>query len=786
MPQPVEPPPHLYGLRTLEGEKMEPPKTRVADAVSLRGIARRMILDDEPRSKERALTRGLLQGNAPYNPLRRRAANQAWQANLNFLEGESAIDSARVPYYQIFSGVPTYAICKTKWGGDNKAQVSDKITKHFQTMLKGWQQFDWHMQNCFAEMLRWGYAPLIRDQANSWKFKSIESRCIMVPKDSDSVVDQRLPIVLIIESFTVSELWDKIQDEKAAADAGWNVPAVKRAIQWAAAGNANALTPWTATPWEEWEKRLKNNDLYWSTNGQVVYTYRALVKEFRRGNPKISQFIVSASPIFDDTQINGTQVETESDDAGFLFRHIDRYDAYDEALIMFFQNTGYGSWHSVRGMAMKGFKHWDASNKLKCKALDNAFQRSSIVLIPDSVDSADSMQLQVFSDRTILPPRTKVSQVGFAGDIEGVMAVDRMLGNHLANNLGVYNQRTLSREDGRGEVPTATQIQQQVAKEANLSQGQISITYTSLDQLYATTFAIAVTSSDEDAKAFREACVEDGIPLEALKSMESVTANRTSGYGSEAMRQQKLQQLFPLLHAFPVQGQSNYLDESISASMGPDKIDLFNPKTHIPQEDDSVAAAENGCIAAGSTPIVASGNNNVVHIQIHLQDVAQRMQPIQQQMDAGQDVDPQTLQTAYAYLQIMGPHLEQHMAPLLKDPLRKPLADQFEGQIRQLVSFNGKLRSAIISAHKAAQIQAQDHINATALGELDQAKLQSAQQKMAIQADKWQTDKTIKIDKAQTSARLDAFKTLHSTTLDDASTAADIRRQNVQVAAKVP
>lgn len=780
MPETEMPPPTLYGLKTLEGENCTPPESRVEDAGSMRSIARRMIIEDEPRSRERALTKGLLDGNPPYNSAKRKSSGQSWMANLNFMEGEAAVDSARVPYYQIFSGVKQYAVCKTKWGPDQQTRdrVSDIISKRFHELLKGWDFFDWHMQNCFAEMLRWGYAPLVYDAGGSWKFKSIDTKCVMVPKDTASVVDDRLPCLMVVEAFTVSELWDKIRDEEAAEAAGWNVQAVKRAIQQAANG-ANTVSPWAATPWEEWQRRLKNNDLYWSFNGQMVYCYRLLVKEFREGKMAVSQFICTQSPVYDREY-----KESESDDAGFLFKHVDRYESYNEAIIVFFQNTGDGTWHSVRGMAMKGFKHWDASNRTMCKALDNSFQRSSIVLSTETQKAADDLQLMVFSDRTILPPGTKVQQIGFGGDIEGVMAVTRMLQNHVANNLGVYNQRTLTREDGRGEQPTATAVQNQVLKEASLNQGQISVTYGSLDQLYETTFAKAVTSSDEDAQAFRKACEDDGVPKEALKDMESVCANRQSGYGSAAMRMQTIQQLAPIVPSLPEEGKVAYNDMVIAATAGVDKIETLNPKVHIPKEDDSIAASENGAMAAGSTQIVSSGQDHVNHVEIHFGDMRQRLAPLAEALDNEQPMEEGALQTAYAYLQLMGPHVEEHMGKIMADPIRKAIGKQLQDQLASYVAFNGKLRGAIKQAQRAAQIQAEDQQNATALGALDQAKLQSAELANQIKVDKWNTDKAIKINKADTTNRLSTFKTLHDTTLNDASTAADIRRENFKTASQ--
>lgn len=782
----VKPPPDVMGMRTLDVDTLQPPETRVQDAPSLRGVARRLIVDDQPRSIQRALIRGLLQGNPPYDPAKRATGDKSWQANLNFMEAESSIDSARVPYYQLFSGVRQYAICTTTWGQDaqQRQKASDIISKNFHKMLSGWAQFDWHIQNCFAEMLRWGYGAVVFDDNVSWRFKSVESRCVLVPKDTPSVIDERLTMLMVVESYTVSELWNKIRDEKAAADAGWNVKAVKRAIIQAASGIENNNTPWSAQPWEEWEVRLKNNDFYWSTNGQQVYCYKVFVNEFTKGSePKISQFILTQNPVYDKGLGSGQAPETEADDAGFLFRHVKRYEDFSDAIVIFFQNTGYGSFHSIRGMGQKGYKHWDSSNRLKCKEIDSAFQRCSIVLETDTMESQDNMQLMVFSDRTILPRGTKVAQMGFGGDIEGVMAVDRMLTNHLANNLGVYNQRTLSRDDGRGEQPTATQVQNQVLKEANLSAGQITVTYSYLDQLYDSIFDKAILSNDDDAKVFRKACEDEGVPIEALKKMDSVKANRASGYGSLAMRQQNLNAFGPYVASLPVDGKQAFLDMQIEAYFGPDKVDVLNPKTYIPEEDDSVAATENGTAASGSDPIVSGANVHENHVQIHLQDVAKRMGPIQQAMDSGQQVDSATLNTAYQYLQIMGPHIEQHLNYIAHDPLRANIAKQFQDQLKQLVSFNGKLRSAIIEAQNQERIAQEQKQNASALNAFDQAKLQSMQVANQIKVDKWHTDKAIKIDKAGLQGRLDTFKTQHDANLNTFETAHSAQLDSFSAAA---
>jgi hypothetical protein len=315
-----------------------------------------------------------------------------------------------------------------------------------------------------------------------------------------------------------------------------------------------------------------------------------------------------------------------------------------------------------------------------------------------------------------------------------------------------------------------------------LSAGQISITYTGLDLMGQVTFDKIVESSDEDAVQFRKDLEEVGVPLEALQNMESVIWNRASGYGSSAMRKQDLQALAPFVGSFPESGKLAYNDEVISAYVGVDKIDTFNPRSQIADEDMSVAAAENGGLVSLCEQIVSDKQDHVNHLQIHIPEIEKRVGPLRDAMEQGQTLDPQELQQTYQYLQTAGPHVEQHLAKIANDPSRAGLAKQFQAQIQEYVGFNGRLRRAIMEARREQQIAAMNKQNATAMSEMDQAKLQSQHIADQIKVDKWQTDKVIKIDKAQTSSRLSAFQTLHASTLDAAKTAVDIQISKDQAA----
>lgn len=765
-------------LLAINAETRKPYDSRVKDGASARALVQQVSKEDAGRSKDRALTKALLNGAAPFSEKYRRDNGLNWTANLNFMEGRAAVDSARVPYYQLFSAVKHYADCATAYQPEHPEHErwGDTITKHFDALLKGWDQFDWHIQNSQYWMLVEGWAPLFFPKVSDWRFRSLPSASIKVEKDAPSCIDSRHSHIAISSKYKIHELWEFIKDEEAAKALGWNVKMVQDTIIATANGTFSAGSPRNSDSWEEWERRLTNNDLYWSNQSGEVSVSWLWVQEL---SGKVSQFIVTDSELPEPGLPNEKRPDT------FLFKSVELYEHYGQALVVFFQNTGDGTWHSVKGMAYLGYKHWDVSNRLKCQSINNAFLRSTMMIQPKDMQSMDKLQLMVRGDAMIFPAGAELLQLTAGSDIEGVLAVDRMLSNHLANNLGVFNQRSMSRDDGRGEMPTATQVQMQVQKEATLNQGQITLTYATMDKLYAEMLRRAVLSSDSEAKKFREACYDDGVPERALKEMEYVRANRASGYGSAQSKMLVLEQLEKVLPMLPEEGKVVFADMLISATAGVDKVDKLNPKLPQPNMDQGWAQMEDLLLWQGTIPPVISGQNNVAHLQVHLETAKQKLGPMNAAVEAGEPVDPQAMEEAMRYVEALVPHVEAHLAPIRSDPSRKHLAKQFDLILRDLVAFSGQLVGALRNAQRDMEIAAQEEQNAVALGAMDQAKLASVQQEMILKREKTANDIQLKNLKAANSVRLANFKAAQNSQLNTATTLEEIRRGRAIEAAGV-
>ncbi len=744
--------------------------------------------DNQGRSLERAIVKGLVDGNPPYNDARKRAEGRGWECNLNFMEGLAIMDSSAVPYYALFANVPCYANCCTNYQYDNPNHElwNSKIDYAFHNLLKRWPQFDWNIQQVSYWMRLHGIGSAYFDRDGDWRFRAIDTGSVLVPKGSPSCVDYRLPFIFIRVPYRIVELWDWIKDPEAAAAAGCNVQAIKDAIRYGMKGFAPSGSYWWAQPWEYYERLLNNHDLVASfTDADVVFCCHILVQEFAKvGKPKkISKFIFTEHEV-----VPRDNSQNPVKDNQFLFADPNSYDAFTQCIVSFFQNTGDGTWHSVRGIAMRAFKHLEVSNRLKCQAVNSAFIDSSVVLAGGSARNNERIGLTVWGSVVRLPANTEIKQVMVQGKIQGVMEVDRLLTNHLANNIGMFNQRTLSREDGKGEQPTATQINQQVAKESSLSEGQITLFYQYLDTLYFEMFRRAAdpSTSDEEAKRFQKELKDEGVPKEALADMKYVRANRQSGYGSPQMALLKQQQMIPIVPMLPEQGKQNWLEDAVTTIEGPEKTERYVPREYIPNQDDSIAALENGNFINGVPPVISSGQDDVVHLDSHFNFLQQMLGPLAQAIQSGQQVPPDQLQDAYKTSQTAIPHMEAHIARLQGDPMRKQQAKLFQDQLRQLTAFDGKLRATLYEAIREQQIEAEQNQQATSLSALDAARVQSVQTQTALAAAKTQSQIRNQNLKTLHSIRMKSLKQGVDMNLDVAQTSADIRNQRAKTVSQIP
>jgi hypothetical protein len=754
----------FLGLRTIpdRGSDAKTSETRLTSANDARRLLRSCLQEDAPRALERALVKGCVDGNPPYDDQRRRAEGRGWECNLNFMKGRAIMNRTAVPYYNLFARVDYFADCRTAYQVDHPdhEQWSTAISLRFHNMLKRWKPgFNWGVQQISFWMRLHGIGFALPEKDHDWRFRSVETGNVLAPKGSPSCLDKRVPYIFVRVPYRVLELWEKIKDEATAKAAGWNIQATRNAIKFGMKGmSGTPNNDWQSQPWEHYQRILTNSELTASfTDGDVVNCDVMLLLE---NTGKISKFI------FTEFEVSGRETPVAPGvspavppssalspaASGFLFADPNCYDEYQQGIVPFFRNTGDGTWHSVRGYAMEAFKHLEVENRLLCQGINRAFLNSCVPMQFTSERARTMSQLQVQGTVVKLPVGGEFKPIYIQGGIEDVVLMGRLLGNHLDNNLGVAAPRSIAREDGRGEVPTARQVDYVAANEASISEGEITIYYEQLDSLYQMIYdrASDPSTSDDEAKRFQRECQEDGVPKEAIADMEYVRANRQNGYGSPEMGMLKLGQMKDYVAMLPEDGKQNYLEDVVTMISGPEKTKRYAPRQHVPDEQDWQAAVENEMFRNGIVPPLVG--NDVIHLQSHITDAKQFLAPFsdaaESSLPGAKGPAPADLEKPLIYVQAAGQNIQAHLARLQQDPTRRKEAQLFNDEFQNLISFSGKLFVAYRRAQRQQKIEAEQNQSATALTALDQAKVASVQTGTALAAQKTQSQ--IENQKAKT------------------------------------
>lgn len=660
-----------------------------------RSIVSLVVEADEDRAATLANVKGMLDGNSPFNQAALIANGQGNRTNVNFREGEAMLSSAEAPYYDLFAEAPTYfQVDGEERDPVKRADYSRKVTARFDAMLKGWSGFDYNIQRIIHEMVGFGRGFCLWPDPINWRFSAVQQSRVLVP-DGTLADPDSLEIVVVRQSLTVSELWAKIRNKKAAAAVGWNPQEALKAI--------NAAVPQTTTDgpsrdYELLQEMIRNHDLYESVRSDKILIANIFVREF---DGMVSHLIVDErNPV--ESRIAGSASGTAKvDGSKFLYKRIGKYRSFRECLGTFFYDIGDGTWHSVKGLGVKLYPFIEIKNRLNCSIVDNAFINMSVMLQATSGKAEQETALMQIGPLTILPANFEVRQSGLAGRMEDGLFVERALSAKLEGNTGQY-RKPMMRE--QGNPATAAQVNYDAIKEASLNKGAVNRFYAQLDcvgeEIFrrATNFNLVPEPNGRGPNAaalkFQQQCEDDGVPRSFLRKIRSVRATRNSGNGSVFLRQRIIDETLPLVPMMNEQGRQNWLDHAIAVKAGSENVQNWNPKRQVEpsiQNDQALAMLENDALKNGSPVLITSTQNAMAHASTHMIAATEAVNSIPQGGDPMQ---------VLAFLEAVGPHVAIHIQDMRADRTRAREFKMMSRQLAQLGQITDKLRAKIEAEHE--------------------------------------------------------------------------------------
>lgn len=756
----------LKGLDPVTGEA---PCSRVGDVDAARSIYLALKKADEGSSRNRALIDGMFNGAPPFNANDLKEMGQGDRTNLDFGEAAALKEQALAGYYDLTNSVDKIARVRTSYGTpEQAAEWSEAISEEFHHTLKEWSEFEFNHQRLSDMFVSHGVAVSYFEDEIDWRYRVTGFNEFRIPRGTRAS-EGEIEVATVDREYRADELYAFIREPQVAEELGWDVTTVREALKRACASD----TTTSLGDWERLEVELKNNDIMWGTaKSKVVKVVHMWVKEFCGC---VTHLIFLQEPL-----PTGPGATKES----FLYRKQDRFESPTQCWVTFCYGVGNGTYHGIRGLGFKIYPHIQVLNRLRCGMVDGALLSSSLIVQPSdsSTRALDDLTLTYYGPYALFPPGLKIVEKAVPNLQQNIIPVISDMAAQMQNNSGAYQTRAVG---GDNTARTAYEVRAQLQKESILSSASINLFYHPWKRLLNETYrrlARRGYSANEpggrEAVEFRKRCLKRGVPEEAIYRVRSVEPVRAIGYGSPQMRMAAVDETMQIFGSLDEMGRINLLRDRIAARFGQEVVDRYLPSPNTalrPPIDAKIAILENATMVEGNSIPVSPGENHFLHAQAHLQAA--------DGLDAATVEGRNNPQEALLAMQMILPHLAQHLAALGNDLVRKDEVAMMRQRHQQLTAsaqrVADELQAQMENAQKAQQAEAERQQTAM------MAEFQAMQQKIAEMQQlspeaqqkllERRAELQMKIEKHQAEMQMKAAATQQKLMTQDAISAAKIK-----------
>lgn len=715
------------------------PTTRLKDVSAAIGIFSTLLKADELSAVDRARRDAMFDGSPPYNQSKLNASGQSLKTNLNWNEGQRLLDINMSAYVDLYSSLERLVDVRfdgTVKRDGNMLEMEEIIADELTQLFRSWPEFHSSYLRLCTTFVKHGVGIAYFDNPDDWRFRVGGFADILIPRQTPAS-EEAIEVAVGRRRYQLHELYRFIQDEKAAAAVGWNVPEVRRVMSECV--RTSGRTHYTN--YEELQAELKNNDLYNGVRNPAVDVLHFWVREI---NGSVSHFIC-----------------VESNPKDFMFKKVGRYESPEQAYVFFTHGVGTnGTYHSVRGLGHRIFNHVQTSNRLRCQMVDGAMLASSVMIQPETQRALDELSFTMYGGYSVLSPNVRIIEKAIPNLATAVQPALQDLGQQLA-----LNTDTVSPYGPQQASPYRNQMQVVADMDiaTRLSGASLNLFYASWSRLLREMTRRALTNKRRDplTKEFHRRCEERGVPAELLKRVDTARtkAVRAIGNGSAANRLVALRELQGVAGTFPDSGRRNLTRDIVSTRVGFDLADRYMPNSAESHQtlDTKIALLENAHLQSGQVVPVVSSELHGEHLRAH-------MPAAQQLLDAyntGQ-VDPRQLLPA---VQTFYEHISQTNQYAAADPYLQGLV----GESNQLLQYLEEIMNNVMK-----ELEAEQRRMAEEGGEGGEAAADAADQMKLARHD---LDMRIKQEKAQLDMSIKQRKFEQDQMLRDAKAAMDFREE---------
>jgi hypothetical protein len=746
-------------LETLDRKTGAAPESRIRDASHANSIYMSLFDTDQAASFDRATVDAVADGRPPYGP----DEVPADCCNVNFGDASALEEKAMTAYVDLVHSVPYIASCKTKYGSteEERYRLGQILSEEFSKFFRNWPGFDPFYQTLCKFFIRHGVSFAYFPSDVDWRPKWTTLQYFKCPRGATTDVST-IEIATISEDIAPHKLWAYIKDPEIAKMRGWNVKATRDAILNFSEPDFNFRNDW-----EEFERQVKSNDLWLTySRNTVIKCVHYFVQEF---DGTVSHYI-------------GLQGLPGNDTNEFLYEQRHRFDSMLNTFVPFTFGTGNGDLHSIRGLGFKSFNLIQVMNRLQCQEVDAAQLSSTIFITPATEDNVNDIGLlRIQQGVTVLPSGYTINQQPMINVGNNVLPIIQQLDNKLNSNTGQYRTESVPTDT---KERTRREVEIVAAEKAVLTTSSMNLFYTPWGQLLWQVMR-RVQNKDyqqndpggKEVFEFRKCLLRRGVPLEALYDVYEVTPVRAIGYGSAGNRINVLGNVLSLQGAMDEVGRYTANRNALAAQVGWDQVDMYLPPMAMtPRQpiDTKIAMLEEGEFKTGTMVPVTDGENDAIHLQIHMPAIQSVFAMSQQ----GQ-IPPEM---AFRYFNAAIPHDATHIQKLSLDPTRQMEVKAYSDMLNQIAQVATQMGQQL-----SEQLQAQQEAAAQA-GQVDvedQVKIQKAKVDNDLKIAKANVDASIKLQKAQQQMAIKDTQAAQKFRQKAVSERQDVRQGAIETASEV-
>lgn len=668
-------------------------------------------LDDEDKktlSPRRRQIMAMKNGYAPWNAAQRKGG----QSNLNFLEGEQALDTRRIPYIrrltesQLLFDFDIKKDIELDYLDDLVRQLSDCASSTLRKWRGHFQQF----LRIFTDMIDFGLGVAMWQDATDPRFKRVPRWNIFFEAEAEPIIEDQ-QVVVVRDKWTAKRILQAI-DHPDAAKLGYQKENLRDALRHL--HHEQGIENIDHTKIEELEEDIRRNQ-YGATALPPLTVYQVLFKDLE--TDKINSYVVA-----EVTTHKAGSSERKSQSV-YLRKHIGAYDSLSNVIALFPLPSA-DTIQGLRGHGHRIYPKAIASSRAKNMALDNhAFETTRFF---QGASGSGNMRLQIRKQGPYGIMEPEVTPVEMPR--RDVLALDSfaigflteemrrgMSGNPLTRNP----QTSSSPERHRSKF----QEQADLLDDNGLSEVEIGTFDFYLDaalgEFYRRlTLPLNSGPGDDLRQMFRDNVEIYEIPETIWKDpgQGAVQSLRSVGSGSVMDQLLRSEKLLAIAGSLGERGAHEVLEYFLSVLVGPRNVRRFLKEFERlggKTEQHWVAQMETNMALQGMPLLRPAGDQkDDSHLRQHIEGVMPQLTAATE----GQMELPDVVQFVTG-LDILLPHMDIHLARLERDETKKAQFDEHRRAVEELRRHYNSLRALAEQAIQAQANEAQRQAEEQALAE---------------------------------------------------------------------